>query len=99
MSHVNTNQINAMPYPVKEASRPSRQRRLGATVATAEVIRRLSITRRSLLIWRDGSPQRKPLTANVARYGKTTRVRFDEVALVNWLNQYRPDLVHRWLYD
>lgn len=61
-----------------------------------EISEKLLVSMQTLHTWRKGSPLRDPLTANRQERGAGFVVTICECNLLDYLEKYRPDLVHRW---
>ena len=60
-------------------------------------MQRLDVTLMTLRSWRDGSSVRRPLPYKMEPHGKRRhRVVIEERDLVEFLEEYRPDLAIRW---
>jgi hypothetical protein len=66
------------------------------SVTIADIVRRLGVTLVTAYAWRRGSARRDALPHSVMQYGRSVRVVVNEGDLVNWLSEYRPDLLQLW---
>jgi hypothetical protein len=70
--------------------------RTGRTVTTRDISRTLNVTLLTVLEWRRGTNQRRPLPVNYSTLGKSRRIEFVEADLRAYLAEYRPDLLDIW---
>jgi len=67
------------------------------TVTTNDIARRLNVTMLTILNWRRGSTERRPLPVIYTRRGKSRRIKFLQDDLCEFLGAYRPDLLAAWV--
>lgn len=67
-------------------------------VPVAEICKRLDLTQMTVVTWRRGSPVRRPLPSYEEPIGSGERhkVVIYERDLLDFLEEYRPDLLERW---
>jgi hypothetical protein len=68
----------------------------GRMVTTRDIMRELNVTQLTVLEWRRGTNQRRPLPVNYSTLGKSRRIEIVETDLRAYLAQYRPDLLAIW---
>ena len=69
---------------------------MSAMTTISEVARRLHVTVITVQSWQAGTTRYRPIPTTIKMLGKTRRMYFAVPDLLEWLEQNRPDLLHRW---
>lgn len=69
---------------------------LPRSVSIKEICRRLDLNLMTIRSWREGSERRRKLPCQIQEYKNRRYVSIFEGDLLEYLNEYRPDLAERW---